>query len=239
MNVKNVRVVISLICVSSMGCASMSNRTKTILTTVGVGLAAGGVGYATTPEGTLPMAHAGLWAGIGAATAGVASLFIYDSEADKKKLLSENEKLGLELAAFQEGITPHLTDVLHESPNMPDTLRRQFKPGDWYIYKIGKGESALWRPKGNNNNYLENVCRVAVYTRGGIAPLAPSQLLNEGSPNPPDKALLENGSFKNGLNGESSVRGSPLSSNGSLPQPERKDSPGRDSNSNEVQSSKP
>lgn len=164
-NTQNMAAAVSLVILNGFvatalsGCASMSNRTKTILTMSGVGLAAGTIGALTAPEEENPLAHGMLWSASGAAAAGVVSLFLYDSEARFAEVEAKNKKIAVELASYKKQFEPQLISEEALSMNgariggggaggkLQGRLHGIVSPGSVKVYKldqwIDEGENVL------------------------------------------------------------------------------------------------
>lgn len=167
MNLFKRSIVTITICSASLGCATLSNRQKSILTTVGAAALGGGIGYMTAPEGTLPVAHAGLWAGASAAVAGVASLFIFDSEKDKQALQDSNRKLDIEIKELKASIEPQLIEEIPEAKlsNLPSEIAKVVRPGVYRRFLIAPKFGGIWvKEKAGNTWYKRS--QMLLYTKG-------------------------------------------------------------------------
>lgn len=127
------------------GCASLSNRDKILITMGVVGVAAGTAGallIAPPEDNKLP--HAGLWGGLGAATAGIASLFIFDEEAKRKEAEVKIAKLEKEIASMKEETAPELIATNHvgASKPLPEKYRSLVTPGQWSLYQVDRWVSS-------------------------------------------------------------------------------------------------
>jgi hypothetical protein len=122
------------------GCASMPNRTKTLLLMSGAGAAAGTLGAALTPEGESPIAHSVLWGSVAATTAGVAGLFLFDEEARRREAEAKTARLERELTAFKNDMEPELlaTNRLGLSKPLPEKFRHLVTPGQWSLFKVDR-----------------------------------------------------------------------------------------------------
>ena len=141
--IKHFKVVnLLLSCALLSGCATTSNRTKTLLAMAGAGLAGGGVGYITTPEGTANEPHAALYGGLAAATAGLIGLFIFDEEKRASHLKNQNEIIKRELDACRGNSGESLANVisssgeLHFNKEVPPALRALVAKGRWESRKF-------------------------------------------------------------------------------------------------------
>lgn len=138
---------------TASGCASMSNRTKTILTMAMAGVVGGTVGALTAPPDESIVGHAALWGGSAAAVLGVASLFVFDEHAKSKELERQNTSLKKEIDTYRsQGGAGGTEEIVFESgaqfgKEIPDSFRALVKPGKWRIWKLDKwvngGENRL------------------------------------------------------------------------------------------------
>lgn len=126
------------------GCATMSNRTKTLLLMGGVGAAAAAAGCAVAPADTRPEMSAAYFGAVGAAVAGAAGLFIFDEQKRADELERENSVMRKELAAFRdEGGTTQEPQLLYETTapfgkDMPAEYLGLVKPGRWSVYRLNQ-----------------------------------------------------------------------------------------------------
>lgn len=135
------------------GCATMSNRTKTLLLMGGVGVAAAAAGYAVAPSDTRPEMSAAYFGAVGAAVGGAAGLFIFDEQKRSEDLERENGAMRKELAAFRdEGGSSKEPQLLYETTapfgkEIPAEYSGLVKPGHWSVYRlnqwINQGEGTI------------------------------------------------------------------------------------------------
>ncbi len=133
------------------GCATMSNRTKTIVTAVGVGLVAGTIAANMAPKDENPMAHAAVWGGAATAGTAVAGLFLFDEQARSKEFERKLVVAESELAIFR-GESSTDQQVIYDSDSalgreLPSEYRSLVRPGKWSLYRtnqwISQGENVL------------------------------------------------------------------------------------------------
>lgn len=129
-----------LIIAASSGCATMSNRTKTLLLMGGAGIVAGTAGALLAPAGERPGLHAVLWGGAAAAGAGATGLFLFDEEAKRRDAEVRVAKLEKELGSFGEESAPELlaTNRLGVEKPLPAKFRHLVTPGQWSLYKVDR-----------------------------------------------------------------------------------------------------
>lgn len=134
------------------GCASMSNRTKTLITMAGTGIIVGTIAANKAPIDENPLAHAAVWGGTSAAVAGAISLYVFDEQKKSEEL---ERKLGVaqrELDSLR-GEGPGLSQIpIAQSDSsfakdIPAEYRSLVRPGGWSLYKINnwivQGENTL------------------------------------------------------------------------------------------------
>lgn len=115
------------------GCATSSTR-NTILRDMAIGAIAGAA-IAQTKEDN-KAAYTSMYAGIGAATAGVLSVIVNSGKDDSLK--NENEQLKAKLDQFQKQSLPQLVQKgssLYSSP-IPSEVAGLVEPGEWKRYKM-------------------------------------------------------------------------------------------------------
>lgn len=127
------------------GCATLTDRQKTLITMGFVGLAAGVTGALVAESSENPLAHGALWGGLGACGAGAFSLFIFDEEVKRERakaarLEKELAAYEKELAAYNEEINPELlaTNHLSLSKPLPEKFRHLIIPGEWSLYRVDR-----------------------------------------------------------------------------------------------------
>ncbi len=126
-----------------MGCASIPyyNREKHLVTVGGSTLAAGAIGYFTTPhDGTSKTTHALVWGGMIGLVASVASLYIFDDQAMIQELKRKQDQLEHALTHLKDSPRePKLlysTQGAHFKKEMPKEYQHLIQPGEWSIYAL-------------------------------------------------------------------------------------------------------
>ena len=117
----------------SVACSTSSTR-NTILRDMAIGAAVGSV-VAQTRD-TNKEAYTSMYAGIGAATAGVVSTYFNATSDDELK--KENQNLKLKIEQFQKQLEPQLVQKgssLFTSP-LPKEVSTLVEPGEWKRYKL-------------------------------------------------------------------------------------------------------
>ncbi len=134
------RAMVLIALVAASGCATMSNRTKTLLLMGGAGLAAGTAGAMLAPQGERPALHGILWGGAAAAATGAAGLFVFDEQARREAAEVRIAKLEKELGSFGEETAPELlaTNRLGVEKPLPAKFRHLVTPGQWSLYKVDR-----------------------------------------------------------------------------------------------------
>ena len=141
-----------LSCIILTSCASMSDRTKTIIGMIGVGIVTGTIAANVAAQKGESTAANGLVWGLGAAaTTGAASLFIYDNENKRIEAERKLEVASRELNNFKES-SGNGTEKLFESnstleSNLPPQYKGLIEPGKYSIYKtnhwVSQGDNVL------------------------------------------------------------------------------------------------
>lgn len=141
-----------LICLSllSSGCATMSNRSKTLLAMVGTGIIAGSIAASKAPDDESSVAHAAVWGGTTAAVAGAVGLFLFDEQAKSQEAERKLQVAQHELDAFRgESSTdaqhPYAQSDSSLERDLPSEYRSLVRPGKWSIYKVNN-----WTLQGEN-----------------------------------------------------------------------------------------
>ncbi len=141
---------IALLTVSS-GCATWSNRTKTIVATIGTGIVVGTVASQFAPQGEQPVAHAMIWGGPSAAAAGIISLFIFDEEKRSTEFERQMGVLKKELDSLRgESTGSSQPTLLYETSApfgeaVPNEYKKLVSPGQWSVYRLNQ-----WVSQGEN-----------------------------------------------------------------------------------------
>lgn len=148
---KKTTIVLILLTQINTGCATMSNRTKTILSMIGVGVVAGTIAANIAPKDENPVAHAAVWGGGAAAVTGVAGMYIFDEQKKREELDRKLEITQKELSAFRNESETNGTPVEVESESglsrdLPTEYKGLVRPGKWSIYKISN-----WVSQGENS----------------------------------------------------------------------------------------
>lgn len=126
------------------GCATLSNRQKTLLTMLGAGVVAGTAGAMLAPSDEKPLGHAALWGGVAAATTGAIGLFVFDEQKRSEEFQRENSVMRKEISAFRdEGSSSHEPTLLYETnapfgKEIPSEYSGLVKPGRWSVYRLNQ-----------------------------------------------------------------------------------------------------
>jgi hypothetical protein len=141
-----------LIALLTMGCATLTNRQKTLITMGLAGAAAGTVGALSAPDGENRLTHGALWGGLGTASTGALSLFIFDEQAKREAAEAKAIKIEKELAAFSEEMTPELIATNRmgaSSKPLPERFRHLVTPGEWSLFRVDR-----WVSSGSENELV-------------------------------------------------------------------------------------
>lgn len=136
--------ILSVLFITNLtGCAHLSNKEKTLIAMAAGVVVGGTVGYLTTPkDGSNPVAHATLFAGVTSAAAGGAGLFIFDESKKTEEALRQAEILKKELDAARETSSSTASQLDSEMPSfagskeLPKELQSLVKPGKWQLYRL-------------------------------------------------------------------------------------------------------
>ena len=115
------------------GCANLNTR-NTLLRDMAIGAATGALIAQT--KSNHKMAYTSMYAGIGAASAGIISAVLNIPDEDKIK--KENEKLKEEISKIEKQLKPQLISQgssLFSSP-IPKEVSTLIEPGEWKRYKL-------------------------------------------------------------------------------------------------------
>lgn len=144
------RIILIILVSTLSSCATMSNRTKTIVTSIGAGIVAGTIAANLAPKDENPIAHAAVWGGSTAAATAIVGLFIFDEQSrsyefERKLQVSESE-LAVFRSESKEG-----NHLLYDSESalgrdLPSEYKSLVRPGKWSIYRINQ-----WISQGENN----------------------------------------------------------------------------------------
>ena len=131
-NLKSIVLVVTTTAFS-IGCGSMSSRNK-IYRDMAFGALAGTALAQTKTDNQ--SAYTSMYAGIGAATAGVAS--VYFNTQIEEELQTENEKLKAKLNQFEALMNPKLIQQGNSlfSQALPKEMSGLVEPGEWKRYKM-------------------------------------------------------------------------------------------------------
>ena len=146
---QNVTVTL-VVALMACSCASMPNRTKTILTMVGTGLVVGTIAANRAPVEENPGTIGFLWGGSSAALAGAISLYVFDeqhrSEIFEKQLNASQKEVDV-LRGEGDGRSP--APIFDSESGLERQLPKEYQglvqPGKWSIYKINS-----WVSQGDN-----------------------------------------------------------------------------------------
>ncbi|OFZ53260.1 MAG: hypothetical protein A2428_11810 [Bdellovibrionales bacterium RIFOXYC1_FULL_54_43] len=133
------------------GCASMSNRSKTLVAMGVAGIAAGTLGAMSAPAGEQPIAHAALWGGGAAAIVGVTGLFIFDEQARSREYERQLNVAKQEIDAIRWGAGANEEKLIFESSGtqdkaIPDELKKLLSPGWVRVY-----QTSMWVKQGDDS----------------------------------------------------------------------------------------
>ncbi len=132
------------------GCATMSNRTKTILTSVGAGLVAGTIAANLAPKDENPAVHAAVWGGSTAAATAIAGLFVFDEQKRSDELNRKLQIAESELSALRGESSEKEARLIYDSDSamgreLPNEYRNLVRPGKWSLYRVNQ-----WVAQGEN-----------------------------------------------------------------------------------------
>ena len=138
--IASVTVFTATLLIVTSGCASMSNRTKTITGVVIAGTGAGALGALLAPKEENRAMHGVFWGASAAAVSGIAGLFIFDEEARRKEAELKADKITKELAAYREESAPELVATNRAGLNkpLPERFKHLVTPGAWSLYKVDR-----------------------------------------------------------------------------------------------------
>ena len=126
-----------------LGCASLSNRGKTLLLLGGVGLASGVAGYALSPSEVKPEMEGAYFSAIGAAVGGIAGLYLFDEEKRSEELLREKGVMQQELDSYRDEGDSRQPELLYETlapvgKEIPSEYAGLVRPGRWSVYRLNQ-----------------------------------------------------------------------------------------------------
>lgn len=127
------KIVLILCLFILSGCANLNTR-NTIMRDIAIGAFAGALVAQTKTENR--EAYTTMYAGIGAASAGIISAFI--NIPDENKIQKENENLKAQVEEFEQQLKPKLIqkgNSLFSSP-IPKEVAALVDPGEWKRYKL-------------------------------------------------------------------------------------------------------
>ena len=132
------------------GCATWSNRTKAIVSSVGAGLVVGTIAANLAPEDEKPLAHGALWGGPTAAAVGIISQFVFDEQKKSEEWERQLEVLKKELDVYRnprlEG-NSSLEGVPAFPKQIPNSLTGLVDPGSWKYTRLPQN---TWRWHGSH-----------------------------------------------------------------------------------------
>lgn len=132
------------------GCATWSNRTKAIVSSVGAGIVAGTIAANLAPEDEKPWAHGALWGGPTAAAVGIISQFVFDEQKKSEEWERQLEVLKKELDVYRnpraEG-NSSLEGVPLFPKQIPNSLTGLVDPGSWKYTRLPQN---TWRWHGTH-----------------------------------------------------------------------------------------
>lgn len=143
-------VLISGLLVSLTGCATWSNRTKSIVASVGTGLVVGTVAACLAPGDEHAIAHGAMWGGPSAAAVGITSLFIFDEQKRSEEFERQNQVLKKELDVYRNptlGAESSLDGTPSFPKQIPQGLQGLVDPGKWTYTRLPKN---TWRWHGTH-----------------------------------------------------------------------------------------
>ena len=125
------------------GCATLSNRAKTLLLMGGVGMASASLGYALAPSDARPEMSATYFGAVGAAIAGVVGLFVFDEEKRSGELDRQNAVIKKELEAYRDEGGSHEPELLYDGSapfgkEIPTEYQGLVRPGHWSVYRLNQ-----------------------------------------------------------------------------------------------------
>lgn len=142
-------LILIIISLQMLGCASLSNRSKSVLTSVGVGLVAGTAGAILAPKDEKESAHFFAWGASATAISAITTQFIFDEKKRSDELQRQNEVLRKEIDAIRLSDSNPSTPVFEASSNegkdFPDEVKNMLQKGKWQLFHLNR-----WRPAGEN-----------------------------------------------------------------------------------------
>ncbi len=149
LRVNAVSLIVCHVLVAS-GCATWSNRTKTIVATVGSGIVAGTIAANLAPKDEQPLGHAALWGGSTAAVVGITSLFIFDEQKRSDEFERQIQVLRKELEVYRNprSSSDMSVDGVPAFPKeIPQGLKGLVDPGRWTYTRLPQN---TWRWHGTH-----------------------------------------------------------------------------------------
>lgn len=175
MDIRTCAALVALCFTLISGCASMSNRTKTLVAMGVAGIAAGTIGGISAPHDEIPWAHAALWAGGSAAVVGMAGPFVFDEQARSHEYERQLNVAKQEIEAIRWGGGASEEKLIYESSGtqdkaIPDELKKLLSPGWVRVY-----QTSHWVKQGDDSLvHQDKVIRIKK------PQLIPNNDLNEG-----------------------------------------------------------
>ena len=119
------------------GCASVSNRNKTLLFMGGAFVGGATVGALRAPDDESLTLHGALVGGIAAATAGILGLFLFDEQGKRIEAEQHQASIQKEYDDYKKEHEPILLSEgnLGVGAPLPDEVKSLVKPGAWWLYK--------------------------------------------------------------------------------------------------------
>jgi hypothetical protein len=134
-------ITVVLMLAMCCGCATMSNRSKTLVGMAAGGVVAGIIGSITAPETDNALAHGALWGAAGAATMGAVGLFVFDeqkrsSEMERKAILLEKEVNSFRQGENDKELVSESQGVFEKEPSI--SVKKLLTPGKWRLYSLDR-----------------------------------------------------------------------------------------------------
>lgn len=146
-------ITVFLIAAIFSGCASMSNRTKTLVAMGVAGIAAGTAGAMAAPADENALAHGFLWGGGASALTGAIGMFIFDEQARSREYERELKVAKDELESIRWGAGMNEERLIYESSaggdsekGIPDEVKKLLSPGWIRVY-----QTSAWVKQGDDS----------------------------------------------------------------------------------------
>lgn len=169
-----------LILEGASGCATWSNRTKTIVTSLAAGAIVGTAGALYSNAQDLAPENGFLWGTTATATTALVSLFIFDSEKEKQSLLESHRKLSFEIRELKASIEPQLIEEVSEGKlsHLPSEISKLVSPGVYRRYLIAPKLGGIWVKEKSGNTWFKR-SQMLLYTKGQVNGLVEEALKPE------------------------------------------------------------